>query len=75
MRGRSAPSQQRSRRPRDAQIDWKAPSRHIEQADIAFTVTQYVQTDPEAGHRDTNALAELIISAPLAPGRGHGQGG
>jgi hypothetical protein len=34
---------------------------------VASTITQYVQTDPEAGRRDANALAELIISDSLAP--------
>jgi hypothetical protein len=34
---------------------------------VAFTITQYVQTVPEAGRRDANALAELIISDSLAP--------
>ena len=34
---------------------------------MAFTITQYVQTDPEADRRVANALAELIISGSLAP--------
>jgi hypothetical protein len=29
---------------------------------VASTITQNVQTVPEAGRRDANALAELIIS-------------
>ena len=34
---------------------------------MAFTTTQYVQTDPEADHQVANTLAELIISGSLAP--------
>ena len=33
---------------RDAKIDWKALSRRIGHADVAFTMKQYVQTDLEA---------------------------
>ena len=40
--------------------------RHIGQADVAFTTTQYVQTDPEADHQVANTLAELIISGSPA---------
>jgi hypothetical protein len=34
---------------------------------VALTITHYVQADPEAGRRDANPLAELIISGSLAP--------
>ena len=33
---------------RDAKIDWKALSKRIGHADVAFTMRQYVQTDLEA---------------------------
>ena len=33
-------------------------SRHIGNADVAFTIPQYVQTDPEADHQVANTLAE-----------------
>ncbi len=32
----------------DAKIDWKALSKRIGHADVAFTMKQYVQTDLEA---------------------------
>ena len=38
---------------RDAKSDWKALSRRIDHADAAFTMTQYVQTDPEACRQAT----------------------
>ncbi|HTQ91676.1 MAG TPA: hypothetical protein VMK84_19495 [Streptosporangiaceae bacterium] len=51
---------------RDAKIDWKALSRRIGHADVAFTMKQYVQTDLEADRRVANTLAELIIGGSLA---------
>jgi len=45
---------------RDAKIDWKAPSKRIGHADVAFTMKQYVQTDLEADRQVANTLAELI---------------
>jgi integrase len=51
---------------RDAKIDWKALSRRIGHADVAFTMKQYVQTDLEADRQVANTLAELIIGGALA---------
>jgi integrase len=51
---------------RDAKIDWKALSRRIGHADVAFTMKQYVQTDLEADRQVANTLAELIIGGELA---------
>jgi hypothetical protein len=51
---------------RDAKIDWKALSRRIGHADVAFTMRQYVQTDLEADRQVANTLAELIIGGSLA---------
>jgi len=34
---------------------------------VAFTITQYLQTDPEADHQVANTLAELAISGSLSP--------
>jgi integrase len=51
---------------REAKIDWKALSRHIGQADVAFTMKHYVQTDLEADRQVANTLAELIIGGSLA---------
>ncbi len=50
----------------DAKIDWKALSQRIGHADVAFTIRQYVQTDPEAGRQVAKPLAELIIGGTLA---------
>lgn len=50
----------------DAKIDWKALSRRIGHADVAFTMKQYVQTDLEADRKVANTLAELIIGGALA---------
>ncbi len=50
----------------DAKIDWKALSRRIGHADVAFTMKQYVQTDLEADRRVATTLAELIIGGSLA---------
>jgi len=51
---------------RDAKIDWKALSKRIGHADVAFTMKQYVQTDLEADRQVANTLAELIIGGALA---------
>ena len=50
----------------DAKIDWKALSKRIGHADVAFTMKQYVQTDLEADRQVANTLAELIIGGALA---------
>ena len=51
---------------RDARIDWKALSRRIGHADVAFTMKQYVQTDLEADRQVASTLAALILSGSLA---------
>jgi integrase len=51
---------------RNAKIDWKALSKRIGHADVAFTMKQYVQTDLEADRQVANTLAELIIGGALA---------
>jgi integrase len=51
---------------RDARIDWKALSRRIGHADVAFTMKQYVQTDLEADRQVANTLAKLILGGALA---------
>ena len=51
---------------RDAKIDWKALSKRIGHASVAFTMRQYVQTDLEADRQVANTLAELIIGGSLA---------
>ena len=51
---------------RDARIDWKALSKRIGRADVAFTMKQCVQTDLEADRQVANTLAELIIGGSLA---------
>jgi integrase len=51
---------------RDAKIDWKALSKRIGHADVAFTMKQYVQTDLVADRQVANTLAELIIGGALA---------
>jgi len=50
---------------RDARIDWKALSKRIGHADVAFTMKQYVQTDLEADRQVANTLAELIVGGAL----------
>ena len=50
---------------RDAKIDWKALSKRIGHADVAFTMKQYVQTDLEAGRQVANTLADPIIGGSL----------
>jgi hypothetical protein len=51
---------------RGARIDWKALSKRIGHADVAFTMKQYVQTDLESDRQVANTLAELIIGGSLA---------
>jgi integrase len=51
---------------RDARIDWKALSKRIGHADVAFTMKQYVQTDLEADRQVASTLAELILGGLLA---------
>jgi integrase len=46
---------------RDAKIDWKALSKRIGHADVAFTMKQYVQTDLEADREVATTLADLIL--------------
>src|SRR5215510_2672737 len=53
---------------RSAKIDWKALSRRIGHADVAFTMKQYVQTDLDADREVANTLAGLIIGGLLATG-------
>src|SRR6266581_5134748 len=50
---------------RDAKIDWKALSRRIGHADVAFTMKQYVQADLEADRQVANTLAALILGGLL----------
>lgn len=51
---------------RDAKIDLKVLSKRIGHSEVAFTMTQYVQTDLAADRRVANTLAELIIGGSLA---------
>jgi integrase len=51
---------------RNAKIDWKALSRRIGHADVAFTMKQYVQTDLDSDREVANTLADLIIGGMLA---------
>jgi integrase len=51
---------------RNAKIDWKALSKRIGHADVAFTMKQYVQTDLEADREVANTLADLILGGLLA---------
>jgi len=48
-----------------AKIDWKALSKRIGHADVAFTMKQYVQTDLDADREVANLLADLIIGGLL----------
>lgn len=50
---------------RNAKIDWKALSKRIGHADVAFTMKQYVQTDLEADREVANTLADLILGGLL----------
>jgi integrase len=49
----------------DAKIAWKALSKRIGHADVAFTMKQYVQTDLEADRQVANTLAQLTIGGSL----------
>jgi len=51
---------------RNAKIDWKALSKRIGHADVAFTMKQYVQTDLEADREVATTLADLIIGGLLS---------
>ena len=51
---------------RNAKIDWKALSKRIGHADVAFTMKQYVQTDLEVDRQVATTLAALIIGGSLA---------
>ena len=53
---------------RNAKIDWKALSKRIGHADVAFTMMQYVQTDLEADREVAKTLADLIIGGLLVSG-------
>jgi hypothetical protein len=53
---------------RNAKIDWKALSKRIGHADVAFTMKQYVQTDLEADREVATTLADLIIGGLLVTG-------
>ena len=53
---------------RNAKIDWKALSKRIGHADVAFTMKQYVQTDLEADREVANILADLILGGVLVTG-------
>jgi integrase len=50
---------------RNAKIDWKALSKRIGHADVAFTIKQYVQTDLDSDREVANTLAELIVGGLL----------
>jgi hypothetical protein len=50
---------------RNAKIDWKALSKRIGHADVAFTMKQYVQIDLDADREVANTLATLIIGGLL----------
>jgi integrase len=60
---------------RNAKIDWKALSKRIGHADVAFTMKQYVQTDLEADREVANTLAELIVGGLLVSDAVNGQTG
>jgi hypothetical protein len=59
---------------RDAKIDWKALSKRIGHADVAFTMKQYVQADLEADRQVASRLAELIIGRGAGLNRDHRRG-
>ena len=46
---------------RDAKIDWKALSRRIGHADVAFTMKQHVQTDLEADRHDRLSVHPVTV--------------
>ena len=50
---------------RSAKIDWKALSQRIGDADVAFRMRQYLQSDLETDRGVATALAELIIGGLL----------
>jgi hypothetical protein len=50
---------------RDAKIDWKALSKRIGHADVAFTMRQYVQADLETDRQVAATLAGPIIGGSL----------
>jgi integrase len=50
---------------RNAKIDWKALSKRIGHADVAFTMRQYVQSDLEADREVATILADLIVGGLL----------
>jgi len=50
---------------RNAKIDWKALSKRIGHADVAFTMRQYAQTDLEADREVATILADLIVGGLL----------
>jgi hypothetical protein len=54
---------------RNAKIDWKALSVRLGYADVAFTMKQYVQADPEAGRQVAHTLAELAPREQRLRGR------
>jgi integrase len=58
---------------RNAKIDWKALSKRIGHADVAFTMRQYVQTDLEADREVANTLAGLILGGLLSTNEIGGQ--
>jgi integrase len=60
---------------RNAKIDWKALSKRIGHADVAFTMKQYVQTGLEADREVANTLADLIIGGLLVSGIDERDGG
>jgi hypothetical protein len=61
----SRPSRARRQQSERGWLDWKALSKRIGHADVAFTMKQYVQTDLEADREVTNTLADLIIGGLL----------
>lgn len=58
---------------RNAKIDWKALSKRIGHADVAFTMKQYVQTDLESDREVADTLADLILGGLLFTGEIRGQ--
>ena len=58
---------------RNAKIDWKALSKRIGHADVAFTTKQYIQTDLEDDREVANTLADLIVGELLATDEVGGQ--
>ena len=54
-------------------MTWKALSKRVGHADVAFTMRQYVETDLEADREVANTLAELIIGGSLQSITGGGE--